>query len=167
MINLRLNRSENADEIARILKDPEIFSRIAEDGIEPWEYEIPIDGHQCYMMIYADNEPVGVWNLYPVNTSTLNIHCNILKQHRIHAMEAGRLIVHWFAHNAPKQYVKLNAEIPQIYPDVYHFTKKFGFQDEGMNRNSIMKFGKIVDQWRLGLTKQEAIEFLKSMNKSS
>jgi len=162
MINIRLERSENAKEIESILKDPEIFARIAEDDIEPWEYETPIDGSQCYMMIYADDKPIGVWNLYPVGSSTLNIHCNILKEHRVHAMEAGRLIVHWFAYNAPKQYVKLNAEIPIIYPDVYHFTKKFGFRDEGVNRQSIMKAGELVDQCRLGLTKREAIEFLEA-----
>jgi len=164
MMNIRLARSENMEEIESILKDPEIFARIAEDDIEPWEYEIPIDGNQCYMMIYVDDKPIGVWNLYPVGSSTLNIHCNILKEHRIHAMEAGRLIVHWFAHNAPKQYVKLSAEIPQIYPDVYYFTKKFGFKDEGINRCSIKKAGKLVDQWRLGLTRDEARDFLGEIN---
>lgn len=162
-----LQESENRTEIDAILKDPEIFARIAEDGIEPWEYDTPIDGNQCYMMIYADDMPIGVWNLYPDGTSTLNIHCNILKPYRVHAMEAGRLIVDWFAYEAPGQYLKLNAQIPVIYPDVYHFTKKFGFKDEGINRSSILKAGKIVDQWRLGLTRDEAREFLGVANEQN
>jgi len=42
-----------------------------------------------------------------------------------------------------------------VYPEVYHFTKGFGFQDEGINRLSISKNGLLADQWRLGITRQE------------
>ncbi len=159
---MRLERSTDVEQIGRILKDPEIFARIAEDDVTPEEYEIPTDGYQCYMLIYVGDTVIGVWNLYPNGASTLNIHCQILKQHRVYAMDAGRLIVEWFVAEAPEQYVKLNAEIPQTYPDVYHYTKKFGFQDEGVNRQSIKKAGEIVDQWRLGLTKAEAMQFLEA-----
>ena len=61
---------------------------------------------------------------------------------------------------APRQYEKLNAEIPFIYPEVYHFTKNFGFQDEGINRLSISKNGLLVDQWRLGITRQEVANLI-------
>lgn len=160
MTTLRLERSESADEIDSILKDPEIFARISEDGIMPEEYSTPFDGNQCYMMIYVGDDPIGVWRLHPLNSTTLMIHCNILKDHREYAVGAGRLIVEWFAKESPEQYKKLNAEIPVIYPDVYHFTKKFGFQDEGINRDSIKKNGEIVSQWKLGLTRDEALRWV-------
>ncbi len=151
---ITLERAKTVHQVEIILKDDEIFNRIAEDGHDVESYKIPFDGNQCYMLILLDEKPIGVWCLYPVNTSTLNIHCNILKEFREHGMEAGRLIVKWFAENT--QYYKLNAQIPMIYPDVYHFTKKFGFTDEGIDRASICKDGQFIDQWRLGLTRDEA-----------
>lgn len=156
MINLK--KAETVEEVDFILRDPELFKRIAEDNTD--DYETPFDGHQCYMMIMKDDDPIGVWNLYPVNSVTLNIHCNILKEHREHGKEAAVLILNWFITDCPKQYHKLNAEIPKIYPEVYHYTKNFGFKDEGINRKSIMKDGILVDQWRLGMTKEEVREFL-------
>jgi hypothetical protein len=155
---ITLKKAETVEEVDSILRDPELFERIAEDGIE--EYETPFDGYQCYLMIMHDDQAIGVWNLYPINTITLNIHCNILKEHREHSHEASLAILDWFVKECPKQYLKLNAEIPVIYPEVYHHTKKYGFKDEGINRKSIMKYGNVIDQWRLGVTKPEVEYFL-------
>ena len=85
------------------------------------------------------------------------IHAHILKEHRKHALEAGTAIIGWFINEVHSDFKKLVAEIPVTYPDVYHYTKKFGFQDEGINRKSIMKKGQLVDQYRLGLTREEAL----------
>lgn len=157
---ISLKKAESAEEIRNILRDPELFGRIAEDGHDPEEYKIPFDGNQCYMLIMLGDNPIGVWNLYPVNSTTLNIHCNIIKEYREYGKEAGRLILEWFVNHSPNQYQKLNAEIPVIYPSVYHYTKGMGLQDEGLNRLSIMKNGELVDQYRLGTTRTETIKFL-------
>jgi len=156
---ITLCKAETVEEVDAILRDPELFERIAEDG-QGDDYKTPFDGHQRYMMIMKEDQAIGVWNLYPVNTVTLNIHCNLLKNHRGYGVEASVLILEWFLTDCPKQYEKLNAEIPVIYPEVYYHTKKFGFQDEGINRQSIMKNGVLVDQWRLGATKPEVREFM-------
>ncbi len=154
---ITLQRAKEISEFDWILKDPEIFERIAEDGMMPNDLDIPLNDHQCYQLVVVDGETIGVWCFYPVNCSTLNIHANILKKHRKeHASEAVRLALTWFAEHSPDQYVKLNAEIPVIYEDVYRYTKKAGFTDEGLNRLSIMKKGVLVDQHRLGLTRDEA-----------
>lgn len=153
---ITLQRAENIEEFDWILKDPEIFERIAEDGIDAEYYQVDLPDRNCYMIIKDDDKTIGVWCLYPANASTLNIHANILKEHRKHAKEAARLVLNWFADHSPDQYVKLNAEIPVIYEDVYTYTKSFGFIDEGINRLSIMKKGQLIDQHLLGLTRNEA-----------
>ncbi len=158
---ITLKEAETVEEVELILKDPELFDRIAEDGHSADDYEVPFDGCQCYMMIMLEDQAIGVWNLYPLNTVTLAIHCNIIKKYREHGKEAGRLIVEWFANESPVQYQKLNAEIPVVYPEVYYFTKGFGFSDEGTNRLSIVKNGELTDQHRLGLTREEAKNFLR------
>ena len=151
---ITLRQSEDSAEVERIIKDPEIFARIAEDGHDIDSYNI--DMGNCYMLVCLDDIVIGVWCLYPANRSTLNIHCNILKEFREHGKEAGRLILKWFVDECPEQYQKLNAEIPMIYPEVYHYTKNQGLIDEGINRLSIMKNGELIDQWRLGITRVEA-----------
>jgi len=81
-MNISLRQAKNVEEVDLVLKDPEIYARIAEDGISSDEYETPFDANQRYMMVMLDETIIGVWNLYPVNTSTLNIHANILKDFR-------------------------------------------------------------------------------------
>ena len=156
---ITLKRAETVEEVDAILRDPELFDRIAEDGSE--DYETPFDGHQCYMIIMSGEKAIVLWNLYPANMVTLNIHCNLLKPYRKYGRESSLLILEWFLADCPKQYEKLNAEVPFIYPEVYHHTKNHGFIDEGVNRKSIMKGGELVDQWRLGVTKGEVEMFMK------
>jgi len=64
---ITLKKAETVEEVDLILRDPELFARIAEDGVD--NYETPFDGHQRYMMIMKGDEPIGVWNLYPLNTA--------------------------------------------------------------------------------------------------
>lgn len=149
----KLVRAEAVEEVEVIIKEPEIFERIAEDGHELNNYTISMDN--CYMLMKYDDKTIGVWCLYPANRSTLNIHCNILEEHRHHGKESAKLILEWFVNECPEQYQKLNAEIPMIYPEVYHYTKHQGMRDEGINRLSIRKQGQLVDQWRLGITRDE------------
>lgn len=156
---IHLVRSNDAEEVEKVLRDPEIFGRISEDGHKVDDYKV--DMSNCYLLIMNGEEIIGVWCLYPLNRSTLTLHCNIIKQYREHGKEAGRLILKWFSDESPEQYQKLNAEIPMCYPEVYYFTKSFGFEDEGINRLSISKQGQLVDQWRLGITRDEVVSLFK------
>lgn len=153
---ITMSDAVSVEEFEWLLKSDEMFSRIAEDGISKEDFKIPFDGNQRYKLIEKNGEIIGVWIFYPVNSSTLNIHANMLKKYRKYAGDAVNLALNWFCSHSPDQYVKLNAEIPVIYEDVYKFTKRAGFTDEGLNRLSILKNGKLVDQYRLGLTRSEA-----------
>ena len=154
---MHLVEAKKQEDVLFIFKDAEIFDRISEDGHTVDNFDIPFDGKHLYMMIMLDDLAVGVWCLYPANKSTMNIHCNILQDYRKHGMAASKLIIEWFLESCPKQYCKLNAEIPVIYKDVYHFSLNNGLIKEGINRKSILKNGELVDTYMLGITKQEAI----------
>lgn len=159
---MNLRRAKEVSEIWAVLDD-ELFRRISPDGVEPDNVADGLsrmvnDPIHYFFMIEVDSQDIGWWWLHADNGShtALSIHCNILKQHREHGLEASDLILKWFYNAAPTKYQKLIAEIPVIYPEVYHHTKKYGFRDEGINRKSIRKDGLIVDQYRLGLTREEA-----------
>lgn len=157
MITLR--EPADDEEINKIICEPELFNRISEDGADNIKYKFE-RSNEFVLVIDKDGEAIGAWILHPENKTTLNIHCNILKEHREHGKKAGALILEWFVNDCHENYRKLNAEIPICYPKVYHYTRSFGFKDEGVNRKSIVKSGILTDQYRLGLTRQEAAKYL-------
>jgi len=136
-----------------ILKDRELWERISEDGLSYKEYKVP--DYNVYLGIQVDDKLIGLWWLEFECSSSINIHINILKEHRKHAFDAGNLFLSHFKDNFSEQFQKLNCKIPVIYKDVYNFTKKFGFQDEGLDRLSIVKNGELIDRYILGITRGE------------
>lgn len=105
---------------------------------------------EYWVGIYNDGL-VGVYRIHQVTSVCFQIHAFMID--RTHK-ESGKIILKWCVHNI-EDMQKLIAEIPVIYPNVYGFTKKQGFVDEGINRKSFTKDGEIHDQHRLGITRGE------------
>ena len=142
----------NQDTVKQILSDAELFNRVAEDGISYKDY-YP-EPNKLYLGIFQENIIIGFWVVEPENASTLEIHCNVLEKYRENSMVVGRYFLNYMA-DSYNNVQKLNCKIPVTYPDVYNFTKKFGFKDEGLDRKSIMKNGELVDRHVLGITREE------------
>jgi hypothetical protein len=139
-------------DIKGVLCHPEIYDRIAEDGMPNWEdYEPDIDGVMCVM----DENKIGVMLYHWVNGITLECHIQILPEYRKEANKFCQLALEWVWDNTKA--TKIVAQIPELYPDVVKFAYKNGFQLEGMNESSYMKNGKIYSQMYLGLIRPEVI----------
>lgn len=123
-----------------------MWDEISEDGVDEFFPDV-INEHWVQM------EEIGLYRLHQLNAVTYQIHAFILPEHRDKAKESGVAILKWCLDNL--DFNKLIAEIPMKYPNVYHFTKHQRFKDEGINRGSFLKDGKIWDTWRLGLLKEE------------
>ncbi len=150
-------RTYETSVIRDILMVPEIHARITDDSHAQLKIDTEVES---WVTMTAGDTLVGVYCLHPFNRWTLRIHAHVLAEHREkHAMDTGRAILEWFVDNT--DYMKIIAEIPVCYPDVIKFTRKFGFQMEGCNRQSVMKDGKLIDQVSLGITRVEVIEGLK------
>lgn len=143
--------SINKDIVKHLLADPELFERFTE-GAQAYEGYIVPNG--LYLGIFQADEIIGFWALDSETSSTIGIHCNVLKRHREHSMEVGRYFVDYAFRTYPDVH-KLNAKIATLYPDVYNFTKKFGFKDEGIDRKSFTKEGELFDRYILGLTRED------------
>lgn len=127
-----------------------MWDDISEDGAE--EYYPDVVG-EYWVQMFTD-ETIGLYRLHRLNAITYQIHAFILPKHREnHANESGKMILQWCRDNL--EFNKLVAEIPFKYENVYRFTLAQGFRDEGVNRESFLKNGKIWDQWRLGLLRSE------------
>ena len=141
----------NKEIVKHILLDEELFERFTEDGIVYSGYAVP-DG--LYLGIFKDDNIIGFWALDSETSSTIGIHCNVLKKYREHSMEVGTYFVDYIFRTYENIH-KLNAKIAVIYPDVYKFTKKFGFKDEGLDRLSFAKNESLHDRHILGLTRED------------
>ena len=110
----------------------------------------------CWVAIRDGDKVIGLYNLHPHNSCTLEIHAQILKEYRKeYSAATGEAVLRWIVKNAPSSYQKLIAQIPVIYENVKLFTCSQGFQVEGVNRMSYRKNGVLCDQWLLGQTMDE------------
>lgn len=128
--------------------DDELWDRISEYGV-PKEPDSLIDAE--YLGIYIDNEMNGFWVLSHLNSSTLDIHINLKKEHRANSKEIGAEFLEMVFSN--KNINKVQAEVPDCYQDVIHFIKGFGFSEEGLFKEHINKNNQFTDCVILGLTR--------------
>lgn len=146
-------RTFDADTIRAVLLAPEIYATIAEDG-----HERSLDPDlrdTLWLEMRDEHELVAVYQLERINGITAQIHANVLKKHRKkYSRATGEAALQWVVENLP-EINKIIAVVPVIYPNVKDFTCGFGFQVEGVNRQSYLKNGEIHDQWLLGITRAE------------
>lgn len=123
---------------------------VMEDGAK----EFKIDQAECWLGIY-DKELIGVCNFHEWNGCTIEMHFYMLKDYRMMSCEAVLESFRWLMNDCrDKLHYKIVILIPECYQAVYNFTRRW-LKDEGINRQSFIKNGKIFDQHFLGITKEE------------
>ena len=148
--DLKAVQTRDVDLIWSIVFQPDLWETVAEDNPPTFKPDVI---NEAWVLITNDGEPIGCYNLHSLNNVTWEIHAFILPAHREHAKESGRLILRWSLNNI--NFHKLQAVIPAMYPNVYHFTLHQGFTDEGLSRKSYMKNNQLHDQHILGITRDE------------
>lgn len=137
-----------------ILKNEQLFDEISEDGVSTY---LPDIINEYWVQIVSD-QTIGLYRLHQLNGITFQIHAFILPEHRSQSKESGKVILEWCLNNL--EFEKLVAEIPFKYQNVVEFTAQMGFIDEGINRKSFLKDGKIWDTLRMGITRSEVEQWL-------
>jgi len=153
--SLKLKRIFDEEYIKSVIS--EMWNDVCEDGHDLEDFD-PKVNENCWVRL----DDIGLYNLHPSNSSTLEIHAFIRPKHRKEkSEESGREILKWILDNAPEQYHKVIAQVPSLYPNVKDFCIKNGFKIEGINRMSHMKNGNLFNQWMLGITREEIKNLLK------
>lgn len=155
-MGIRVEQIWDEELIYSVLKHPEIWKTISNDGQTDDKFFVDVENDDFYYLAIALNEVcIGIYVLHPFNDCTLEIHANVIPYYRKeHAKESGEKILEWFKTQAPEKYQKLVARIPSIYPEVYHFTINRGFNDEGRLINGCRKGGSLCDLHILGLERK-------------
>jgi hypothetical protein len=130
-----------------LLGDKELFDRISDDYTDPKNFHPEkhlwlgwFDGKICKGILQVSEE----------NSIVLIIHINIMKKHRANAFEIGNGLLRHLEKTCHKRFVKINAKIPVIFPDVVKYAEKNGFEKEGIDRMSYIKNGVVHDRVMLG-----------------
>lgn len=157
---IEAKRTFNKQLVRDIITHPDIFKTIAEDGFKLKDVDVNCV-RDCWLVMDNGSQVVGVYKLHPHNSTTLQIHAHVLPEYRKeHSQDTGIEALRWILEEGPREYEKVIAIIPCIYENVKRFTCSQGFIVEGINRKSYRKNGRIVDQWLLGITRDEIRELL-------
>lgn len=125
-----------------------LWDDISEDNAPPF---VPDVINEYWVGIFSDGRLAGCYRIHQVTSVCYQIHAFMIDRAD---KSSGMVVLKWAVENI-EDMQKLIADIPACYPNVYHFTKKQGFSDEGINRQSFTKNGKIHDMHRLGVTREE------------
>jgi len=150
-----VERVDDVEIIKSIMLHPEIWPTISEDNFTQEEYE-PDVYVDFWLGAFVDGDCIGLFRFHSLNGVTVQIHIQILPEYREKfAMESVKHMWKWLLDQEDTPLIKVVASIPIIYPNVIKFALANGFKEEGINRMSYKKNGKIVDQLWLGITKEE------------
>lgn len=135
----------------------EFLDRISEDGSDKIEVD-PDD--ECWLQVYnsVTLDVIGMIVLVPLNGVTLDLHVHMKPEHKKHNKAAMVEVFKYFM--GLGKYVKITVAIPDFYESVHHFARKMGFIDEGINRLSHLKNGKLHNVINLGITRNEVEEYI-------
>lgn len=152
---MTLRLEESRADAEDILRHPDIYKTICEDGApDPEDIAIP-EGWLCVVVYLDDTKnivpliPVGCFVLHEQNGVTMNCHVQVLPDYRDISAEIGQAVIQWAKDNTEAK--KLIAWIPFDCENVKCFAEKMGFKVEGVSEGSIMKNGELLSQWLVGL----------------
>lgn len=145
--------------ILAFLTEPELWERISADGLRVEDFELTFRPGVSYVGLFDASVLFGILILHEEQEYTYEAHINIQQEFRKdYSAKAGRLCMQYIAWQT--SILKVNAQVPAVYKDVSKWLKKIGLSYEGLNRHSIMKGGKLVDQLRYGITILEIQELI-------
>jgi len=151
---VRLEETDDRELAAAVIRDPEMWERVSEDGQVREEFgpqDIPEDFK--IVAVRTPHGTAGVYMLHEVEDGIWQLHANILHQFRErYAAESGDAIMKWMDEHLPESAVLAMAVIPVTYPDVMAFAQQRGFTDMG-ETTSTMKNGKEVENRLLMVTR--------------
>jgi len=131
-----------------LLDDKELFNRISDDYTNTALW----DPKKSIWVGYFDNEDcMALLSVHEENSIVLNMHMHIPKKNRgKKSFKIGNSLIDYAIEHCNKRFVKINVKIPVIYQDVIKFAKKVKFEEEGLDKKSFKKNGKIFDRIIMG-----------------
>ena len=150
--------------IRTILTDEELWERISEEDLSKDQFDVHFDNpNYIWLGVYRDDLLIGIIFLQPENLTTLDVHLNLLKEYRVFRKIVGRAFLKYFL-KLPERINKIVVKIPIIYKEVVFFALSMGMKKEGLSPQSIKIKGQFIDRVLLGMTKEEAKQWVQQQH---
>jgi RimJ/RimL family protein N-acetyltransferase len=144
------------DLIRSVMLTPEIQEKASShyvDGFNPL-----IDDKNGWFLFTLEDSLVGIINAHHVNSTTLQIHPYILKEHAKESRNALKAFYEWVLPN--ESINKLICMIPDCFKCTINFAHKVGFIDEGYLKDSYNRDNQLYGVAVLGITRPEIEEYI-------
>tara|TARA_R110000850_G_scaffold132469_3_gene253550 strand:+ start:540 stop:1004 length:465 start_codon:yes stop_codon:yes gene_type:complete len=149
-----LKRTIDLAVIKSFMMQPEIYELASEDGasLDP---DFTESGREAWLLAVESNKVIGLVHSHLENGSVAWFHPYILRSHKKEYLSLVKLFLEWFNKYFPVEIQKLNAYIPTYAKKAYEVAISAGFKDEGLDRMSYMKNGKLWDRHLVGVIRGE------------
>ena len=144
--------AKDMNAVKAFLIQPEVWERASEDYEDVSQFYPHNDELSVWLECVDDGDFIGLILVHHDNSTTLRIHPYMASKEKSREMMSD--FFKWVL-TLPDQIQKIIVTIPSCYKIVHNFARKVGFIDEGINRLSYTKGGKLYDQWNLGITRAE------------
>lgn len=150
--------TNNLDTVKLIAGHPDIWPRFS-DGVSLDDYEPCNDDRTQWIIIYSGEHVAGIIRVYCESTCAIEYHPYMKKKYRRHFREVTKLFYQWFL-SLPESVIKINVMFPECYKSTLNASRKVGFKQEGVNRQSYRKDEQVFDQIMSGITREEVEQCL-------
>lgn len=152
---MRIERTFDQDLATAIVKHPSVWPYVSDDLTDFDLYRAPMHDSVFWLLVLDfDDTVLGAYFLHFQNAVTLEIHTCLLPDARgKKSKEAAKCVLSWVFSNTICQ--KVITHVPENNVFALAYAKRAGLQEEGINRASFLKQGKLLNQTLLGITKEE------------
>ncbi|WP_288384601.1 DUF2824 family protein [uncultured Acinetobacter sp.] len=148
---MHLQQINDIDVINSIITNPDVNGDVSDDFSVNTKLTVLPNTFE-WLGVYDNGQLHGLYALVPQNGTTAEIHTCLLPHFRgKKAFDAGRLLLdHLFS-----KYQKAISYVPEYNRKAKLYAQVLGFTVEGINRSSYLKNNRLIDQFLVGLTKEE------------
>lgn len=151
---LNFSRSDDWPLIREIMTHPRVWPHISEDTSPSVDEFVPCEHESFwYVLVSNDTGPLGLFLLQPHNGVHWEVHTCLLPAGWIHGSRAiAAEAIAWLWRHAPRL-ERLTTIVPQNNLLALRFAEAMGMIEYGVNPNSVLKGGQLLDQVLLGMNR--------------
>ena len=154
---IQLSETHNLQTVKEIVTHPSIYPFVADDGSpNPEEWEAPDSFTYC--LVHDGDEILGVWIFRKCNAVTWEVHTCLLPNARgKRGYEALKLLPEWAWKNLEGARRVITEVVEDNQPALV-FALRAGMEKYGVNKQSYLKGGKLLDAILLGISRGETCQ---------
>jgi RimJ/RimL family protein N-acetyltransferase len=147
---ITLKRAQDLEIVRLIITDPAVYRHMVSDGSPDLESFRPVEHEKVwYMIAFDDAELLGLFMLVWLSPILLDLHVCLLPNARGRALQAYRRGLEWLWANT--KCLKVTGNTPADNRLALRVAKLAGLEVIGVNEDSLMRNGKLIDQVILGM----------------